>query len=344
MVVESEGVGADGVADAAPLAQFLKEAGAGVAAEDDVEEVEGEAAVVLVAEGGEGHGELGLLDVAGFDADARVGGGGGGKLGGGFAAASERVEVTGDAGDHVVVADLTSSRDDGAGSVVVAGAVGEKFGAAHGFDGLGGSCERTAEGVVGPEGGVEEFLNVGRGFVAIHLDFLGDDAAFAFYVQLREAGIHINVAEDVADAGKIFGRSGGVVAGAFFGGVGVHVAADAFNFLHDAACGAAGCALEEHVLDEVGDAVEGSGLVASTDGGPDPHGCGLGVGHLAGGDPEATGEGGKFREIWHREEWARVWGGRREVKSGSSRCGARGATAGPRDELGWGCFFLAGFL
>ena len=57
--------------------------------------------------------------------------------------------------------------------------------------------------------------------------------------------------------------------------------------------GGARCgAFEDHVLDEVGDAVEGEGLVARAGIDPDSHGDGADVGDGLGEDEQAVGQAG----------------------------------------------------
>ena len=151
----------------------------------------------------------------------------------------------------------------------------------------------------GPLGFFEEFLNARGGFVLIHENFLRDDAALAVDVAGREARVHVDVAEDIADSGKKLGGGGGVVAGALLGGEGVHVASHTLDLLHDASRGAALGAFEKHVLDEMRDAIQVRRLMASPDGGPDAHGGGFGVGHFASGDAKAVGKFGEARLIRH---------------------------------------------
>ena len=150
--------------------------------------------------------------------------------------------------------------------------------------------ERTAQRMPVPVALIEQFLHMRRRFVAIHEDLLRDDSAFALDVARGEFRIKIKIAEHVAKAREKFGGGGGVVACSFLGGESVHVAAHAFDFLHDAAGGASGRAFEEHVLDEMRDAVEPHRFMASADTGPDAQGGGFGVGDLTGGDAQAAGK------------------------------------------------------
>ena len=189
--------------------------------------------------------------------------------------------------------------DDGARGVVVARTIGAECGGIHPLDGLQSSRNRPAKRVAGPLGVFEEFLNARGGFILIHENFLRYDAALPVDVAGRETGVHVDVAEDIADSGKKLGSSGGVVAGALLGSEGVHVSADALDLLHDASRGAALGAFEKHVLNEVRDAIQARRLVASPDRGPDAHGGGFGMRHFAGGDAEAVGKFSEARLIRH---------------------------------------------
>src|SRR5258707_15657069 len=77
-----------------------------------------------------------------------------------------------------------------------------------------------------------------------------------------------------------------------FAGVGVEVAADSVDLAGELLRGAGGGALEDHVLDEVGDAVEVERLVAGAGGQPDAHADGADVGDRFGEDEQAVGEDG----------------------------------------------------
>ena len=61
-------------------------------------------------------------------------------------------------------------------------------------------------------------------------------------------------------------------------GEGVEIAADGIGLASELLGGARGGAFEDHVLDEVGDAVEGEGLIAGAGVDPDAHGDGADVG------------------------------------------------------------------
>ena len=83
-----------------------------------------------------------------------------------------------------------------------------------------------------------------------------------------------------------------IEADGFFPGEGVEIASDGVGFAGELVGGARGGAFEDHVLDEVGDAVEGEGFVAGAGVDPDAHGYGADVGDGLGEDQEAVGQAG----------------------------------------------------
>ena len=78
-----------------------------------------------------------------------------------------------------------------------------------------------------------------------------------------------------------------VEADGFFAGEGVEVAADGVHFAGDLLGGARSCAFEDHVFDEVGDAVDFGRLAAGAGFDPDAHGDGTQMLHALGEDDQA---------------------------------------------------------
>ena len=107
-----------------------------------------------------------------------------------------------------------------------------------------------------------------------------------------EGGVEDEVGEKVKCWCNIFVQNFDIEADGFFAGEGVEIAADGVDLAGELLGGARGGALEDHVLDEVGDAVEGGGLVARAGGDPDAHGDGADVGDGFGEDEQAVGEDG----------------------------------------------------
>ena len=110
------------------------------------------------------------------------------------------------------------------------------------------------------------------------------------------------VGEEVESGGDVVVENLEVEADGLFAGEGVEVAADGVDFAGKLLSGAVGGALEDHVLDEMGDAVDGGGFVAGAAVDPDTHGYGAKVRHALGKDEETVGEGGGA-------DIAEVWGG-----------------------------------
>ena len=160
-------------------------------------------------------------------------------------------------------------------------------------DGFDGAEDGAAEGVALPEFLREELVDEVVGVVFVHLDFFEDDALLAGEVVGGEGGVEDEVGEEVEGGGDVFVEDLDVEADGFFAGEGVEVAADGVDFAGELLGGAGGGALEDHVLDEVGDAVEVGGLVAGAGVDPDAHGDGAEVGHALGEDEEAVGERGE---------------------------------------------------
>ncbi len=123
-------------------------------------------------------------------------------------------------------------------------------------DGLGGAEDGTAEGVALPEVLGEGFVNEVVGVVLVHLDLFEDDALFAGELVGGEGGVEDEVGEDVEGGGDVLVEDFDIEADGLFAGEGVEVAADGVDFAGDLLGGAGGGALEDHVLDEVGDAVD----------------------------------------------------------------------------------------
>ncbi len=204
----------------------------------------------------------------------------------------ERGEGGGYLLDEVVVVEIAGGGEDHVGGGEAAGVFVEDDLLGEAGDGFGGAEDGAAEGVVGPEVLGEELVDEVVGIVFVHLDLFEDDALFLGDVFGGEGGVEDEVGEEVEGGGDVFVEDLEVEADGFFAGEGVEVAADGVDFAGELLGGARGGALEDHVLDEVGDAVDGGGLVAGAGVDPDAHGDGAEVGHALGEDEEAVGERG----------------------------------------------------
>ncbi len=152
------------------------------------------------------------------------------------------VEVAGGGEDHVF-------RGEAAAVVVEDGLLREAG------DGLDGAEDGPAEGVILPEVLGEGLVDEVVGVVLVHLDLFEDDALFAFEVGLGELGVQDEVGEDVEGGRHVLVEHLDVEADGLLAGEGVEVAADGVDLAGDVLRGAGGGALEDHVLDEVGEAV-----------------------------------------------------------------------------------------
>ena len=91
--------------------------------------------------------------------------------------------------------------------------------------------------------------------VRLHLDLFEDDALFLFDVLVAKHRMEHQVREHVDGERQVLVENFGVEAHQFLGGEGIQVAADGIDRARDIFGRTAGGALEEHVLDEMRDAV-----------------------------------------------------------------------------------------
>ena len=159
-------------------------------------------------------------------------------------------------------------------------------------DGLRGAQDRFAERMVLPEILGEELVDQDVGIVLVDLDLFEDDAAFALDFGGGEDGIEHQVGEDVERDGHVVGERLDVEADGLLAGEGVEVAADGVHFAGDVLGGAGAGALEDHVLDEVGDAVDFGSFAAGAGLDPDAHGHGAEMVHALGEHDQAVGQYG----------------------------------------------------
>ena len=131
---------------------------------------------------------------------------------------------------------------------------------------------------------------VGRVFRLPQL--LEHDGALARQLVLVQQAVLEHVADHVERQRRVFLQDLGVIGGVLARRIGVHMAADRLDLLGDVEGGAGRRALEHHVLDQMGDAVDLGPLVAGADTDPDAERRRLDMGHRIGGDPQAVGESG----------------------------------------------------
>ena len=108
-----------------------------------------------------------------------------------------------------------------------------------------------------------------------------------------------DVSQDVGGEGDVVGQDPGVVGGVLARGVSVQAAADPLDLLGDRPGRAPARALERHVLEHVGDAIDLGRLVAGADVDPDPQRGGLQARHRFADDAQAIGDGRDFDGVDH---------------------------------------------
>ncbi len=153
-----------------------------------------------------------------------------------------------------------------------------------------GAQDRLAQGMIFPEILGEDFVDEVVGVVLVHLDFFEDDAALAGDVLGGERRVQNQVGENIKCNRNMLVEHLDVKADTFFRGEGVHVAADGIDLAGDLLGGAVLGAFEDHVLDEMGDAVRLRRLVARTGLKPNADGSRADVLHLLGDHGEAVGQ------------------------------------------------------
>src|SRR5262249_430974 len=115
-----------------------------------------------------------------------------------------------------------------------------------------------------------------------------DNLLFVLNVARIEARTEAEVADDVEGDGKVLIENFGVETDLLFGGEGVEHAADGIHFARDGFGGAVLGAFEDHVLDEVSEAIFLRKLGAGGGGNPDGDGNGANVGHRLSDDDETV--------------------------------------------------------
>jgi hypothetical protein len=126
--------------------------------------------------------------------------------------------------------------------------------------------------------------------VQVHLDFFEDDLAFLFHVIGIEFWPKDQIRNDVESDGQVLVKNFGVEANLLLGSESVEHAADGIHFAGDGFGGAAFCALENHVFDEMREAVFFQEFAAGAVADPNADGDGADVGHGLGEDHEAVGQ------------------------------------------------------
>ena len=196
--------------------------------------------------------------------------------------------LAGDGLGELVVVEVAGRGEDHVAAVEAVAVVVEELVLVEAGHGLRGAEDGPAQRMVLPEALREELVDEDVGIVFVDLDLFKDHAALALDVGRGEDGIQHQVGEHVEGDGHMVGERLDVEADGFLAGEGVEVAADGVHFAGDVLRGAGAGALEEHVLDKVGDAVGLGGLAAGAGLDPDAHGDGAQVIHALGQHDQAV--------------------------------------------------------
>jgi hypothetical protein len=175
-------------------------------------------------------------------------------------------------------------------------------------DGFRSTENGTAEGMFRPKAAGENIVEEIFGIVQIHLDFFEDDLALFLNVVGVKLGTKDEIGDDVKGDGEMLVEDLGVETDLLLGGKGVKHAADGIHFAGDVFGRTALGTLEDHMLEEMSQAVFGGGFATGTVANPDTDGDGADVLHGLGDDNESVGEdvamnvarSRSHKTLWHR--------------------------------------------
>ena len=148
----------------------------------------------------------------------------------------------------------------------------------------------AAERMFWPEAARENVVKEIFGIVQIHLDFFEDDLALLLDVVGIELGTQNEIGDDVKGDGQMVIEDFGVEADLFFRSERVEHTAYRIHFAGDGFGGAAFGSFEDHVLDEMGQAVFFGDFAAGAVADPHADRDGANMRHSLGDDDEAVAE------------------------------------------------------
>lgn len=277
----------DGVGEGLPLADILEEARRHGAAENIVEQRGGKAPGMRDGIGRDAEADVNLLELFFVaERDARVGFGQ--RVREAVRHGRDTGEGSGGELDETLVFDIAGGGDDKVIGYIPVLKNGEDRVAGEILYRVTRAEDGFAEGVAAPEILREGLVDEIFGIVLIHFDFFEDDGFFLDDVVFGEARPKDEVGDDVESDGKVLVENFGVEADHFFGGESIEHSADGVHFARDGFCAAALGAFEDHVFNEVRDAVAVGRLAAGTGRQPDADGNGADVGHLLGDHHQAV--------------------------------------------------------
>jgi hypothetical protein len=179
----------------------------------------------------------------------------GNRVGGQDVSIDQIGEFFADKANEAVVVEIAGGGDENvAGRVDALVEIEQKI-LAEFLDGLARAEDGFAEAVTFPEIANEGFVQDELGLIGLHFYLFEDDAFFLLDVGFPEDGIEGEVGEDVEREREVLVQNFSVETDELFAGEGVEAAADGIDFARDVFGGAGLGAFENHVLDEMRDAV-----------------------------------------------------------------------------------------
>ena len=193
-----------------------------------------------------------------------------------------------------LVREIAGRRYDHVGGRVDGGIIIAHGGLIELADGLGRAQDRLAQRMVFPEVGREDLLHQVIGAIGLHLDLFQNDALFFLDVFVAKQRMQHQIGQHVEGARQVLVEDLGVEAHQLLAGEGVQVAADRIHRARDSLRRAAGGALEQHVLDEVRDAVALRDFAPRAGAYPDAHRNRPHMRHALADDAQPVRERGHF--------------------------------------------------
>nr|WP_247873618.1 hypothetical protein [Azospirillum brasilense] len=154
--------------------------------------------------------------------------------------------------------------------------------------------DRAAERLPVEGGAAQRLVDHVLRLVGVAADLLDDHATLLLHLLFREDGVEDDVADDLAGDVDVLGRHLRVIGGDVVVRVGVELAAAVLDLQRDAQRVAAFRSLEDHVLQEMGDAVHRRPFVARPDADPDAAGHRAEMRQVVRQHAESVGEGGQL--------------------------------------------------
>jgi hypothetical protein len=277
-----------GVDEGLALPHLLEEARGHAAADDVVEEVERVALGRDVGDPGEAQHQVHLLEGLGDHVDAGMERGGRDRPG--RRRALPALEAGREEVADPLVLHVPGHRHRDAPGHVLLLEVAEDGAPVEGLHPVPYPQDGPPEGMPRPHPLREEIVDEVVGSVLDHLDLLEDHRLFLFDVLRGEERPHQDVAQQVHRQRHVLVEDAHVETGVLLRGEGVHVPAHRVDGAGNGLGGAGGGALEEEVLDEMGDAAPLLGLHARARVHPDAHRDGADMRHRLGDEADAVGK------------------------------------------------------